>query len=284
MPSCDSRHYPCSVSHSVDLDRVADLAREVAERVHVPLFRSGVQSEEKSPGELVSRVDREAEELLLEGLWDLAPGMPVVGEEGASVDGSILLALAGDQPVWLVDPLDGTTQFLDGSPDHAIMLALVQAGRTINAVVHQPQHRRTYTAELGSGTWRDGTRLQRDAAAADDLADLRGGVLRRFLDDQTRQDVDSNASRFSDLTPATTCAGVEYPRIVEGEADFLLFWRTLPWDHAPGALLLTEAGGVAVRPDGSSYRCDDERVGLLAAADASTAQAVLRGLGIGKRR
>jgi fructose-1,6-bisphosphatase/inositol monophosphatase family enzyme len=52
----------------------------------------------------------------------------------------------------LVDPLDGTTHFLDGSPDHAIMLALVEAGQTVCAVVHQPQHRHTYTAELGSGT------------------------------------------------------------------------------------------------------------------------------------
>jgi 3'-phosphoadenosine 5'-phosphosulfate (PAPS) 3'-phosphatase len=69
-----------------------------------------------------------------------------------------------------------------------------------------------------------------------------------------RQAIDANAPKFGDLTPATTYAGVEYPRIVEGEADFLLFWRTLAWDHAPGALLLTEAGGVTVRPDGRAYR------------------------------
>lgn len=58
--------------------------------------------------------------------------------------------------MWLVDPLDGTPQFLGGSPDHAIMLALVDAGRIVSAVVHQPQHNCTYTAELGSGTWATG--------------------------------------------------------------------------------------------------------------------------------
>ena len=268
------------MSISVDLDRVADLAREVAAQVHIPLFGSEVQREEKSPGELVSRVDREAEALLIQGLRDLTPDIAVVGEEGASADESVMAALRDDKPVWLVDPLDGTPQFLDGSPDHAIMLALVQAGRTLSAVVHQPQHKRTYTAELGCGTWRDGVRLRREPATRD-LALLRGGVLRRFLDDQAQQAVDSNASRFGGgLTPATTCAGVEYPRIIEGDADFLLFWRTLAWDHAPGALLLTEAGGAAVRPDGGPYRCNDDRMGLLAAADGATADAVLHGLGI----
>lgn len=73
---------------------------------------------------------------------------------------------------------------------------------------------------------------------------------------------------------------MEYPRIVEGDTDFLLFWRTLPWDHAPGALLLMEAGGAAVRPDGTTYRADDARTGLLAAPDDATARAVLRGLGL----
>jgi fructose-1,6-bisphosphatase/inositol monophosphatase family enzyme len=106
-------------------------------------------------------------------------------------------------------------------------------------------------------------------------------VLRRFLSPDARRAVGENEVRFGDLTPRTTCAGVEYPRIVEGQADFLLFWRTLAWDHAAGALLLTEAGGVALRPDGSTYRPDDDRFGLLAAADATTAQAVLAGLGLG---
>jgi fructose-1,6-bisphosphatase/inositol monophosphatase family enzyme len=262
----------------IDLDAVGDLVRDVAAEVHVPLFRQGVASEEKAPGELVSRVDREAERLLIAGLSDLTPGFQVIGEEAASEDPSLFAALHGERPVWLVDPLDGTPQFLDGSPDHAVMLALVQAGRTLCAIVHQPQHHRTYTAELGNGTWRDGERLCREAAEPGALHLLRGAVLRRFLDTGARAAVEKNESRFGDLTPMTTCAGVEYPRIVEGEADFLLFWRTLAWDHAPGALLLTEAGGAAVRPDGNPYRADDAKVGLMAASDYATAQAVLRGL------
>jgi fructose-1,6-bisphosphatase/inositol monophosphatase family enzyme len=268
----------------IDLDRVCHLVRHVAGQVHVPMFGRGVEREEKSPGELVSQVDRDAEALLVDGLRDLTPDIPVVGEEAASADGSLLAALSDDGPVWLVDPLDGTGHFLDGSPDHAIMLALVRRGRTVAAVVHQPQHERMYTAELGGGTWRDGMRLRREPADPGDLSRLRGAVLRRFLDNPAREAVDNNASRFGDLTPSSTCAGVEYPRIVEDGADFLLFWRTLEWDHAAGALLLTEAGGAAVRPDGSPYRPDNQRAGLLVAADPVTAAAVLDGLGVRRSR
>ena len=256
------------------------MVRQVAAQVHLPLFRQGVAGQEKSPGELVSRVDREGERLLLDGLAYITPDVPVIGEEAASEDPSLLGALSGERPVWLVDPLDGTPHFLDGSPDHAIMLALVDRGQPVGAVVHQPQHGRTFTAELGSGAWCDGVRLHREPADPSDLRMLRGGVLRRFLDPEAKQAVDSNQGRFSDLTPRSTCAGVEYPRIIEGQADFLLFWRTLPWDHAPGALLLSEAGGVAIRPDGTAYRADDDRVGLVAGADEATAQAVLHGLGL----
>lgn len=88
----------------IDLDAVAGLAREVAAQVHVPLFRRGVVGEEKSPGELVSRVDREAERLLLDGLADLTPGVPVIGEEAASADPSLFGALQRERQVWVADP------------------------------------------------------------------------------------------------------------------------------------------------------------------------------------
>ncbi len=262
---------------ALDLDAVIALVEQVAGQVHRPLFRTGVAAEQKAPGDLVSRVDREAEALLTTGLQRLTPAAVVVGEEAVAADPSLTRALQGAAPVWLVDPLDGTSAYLSGSPDHAVMVALVDRGQTVAAVVHLPEHGRTYAAERGSGTWSAGQRL----AAGPATEPLRGAVLRRYLDQPTRACVDENAWRFGDLTPHSTCAGVEYARLLDGEADFLLFWRTLPWDHAPGALLLSEAGGDAVRPDRSPYRPDDERRGLLAVSDTAIADRVLTDLGLG---
>lgn len=84
--------------------------------------------------------------------------------------------------------------------------------------------------------------LGRDPAESGDLTRLRGGVLRGLLDPDTRRAVKAHEPRFGDRRPAATCAGVENPRIIEGEANFLLFWRTLAWDHAPRGLAARRGG------------------------------------------
>jgi fructose-1,6-bisphosphatase/inositol monophosphatase family enzyme len=77
----------------------------------------------------------------------------------------------------------------------------------------------------------------------------------------------ARARAFGTVTRGSRAVGVEYPRIATGEQEFTLFWRTLPWDHAPGSLLVTEAGGVAARLDGTPYRPGRPADGLLVAAD-----------------
>lgn len=266
----------------VDLDDVARLLRDVAAKVINPRFRQLTNEDvcEKAPGELVTTVDRAAQTLLVNGLRDLTPQVPVIGEEDAAEQRATVGVVDAAGPVWLVDPLDGTAAFVAGSPDHAVMVALVDGGQTVASVIYQPEHHRMLIAERGSGAFADGVRLSRAPNDAD-LASLRGGVLRRFLDDRTRAAVDAAAHRFGDLTPGTTCAGIEYPLIAAGIRDFLLFWRTLPWDHAPGALLVTEAGGVARRLDGRDYTPARPGEGLLVCGDEFMHGRVVAGLGLG---
>lgn len=269
----------------LDLDDVAQLLREVAEEVINPRFGQLTDEDvsEKSPGEIVTTVDREAEAFLVQGLGSLMPQVPVIGEEDASDQPATLGLVNAPGPVWLVDPLDGTSAFIAGSPDHAVMVALVDGGQTVASVIYQPQHDRMLIAERGSGAFADGVRLRRTPSGSD-LASLRGCVLRRFLDDRTRTAVDAAAHRFGDLTPGTTCAGIEYPLIAQGVQDFLLFWRTLPWDHAAGALLVNEAGGVARRLDGSDYTPSRPGEGLLVCGDELMHGLVFEGLGLGWAR
>lgn len=249
------------------IDAVTDILQEAAEVAILPRFRALAVGEvfHKSPGELVTVADREAEDLIGPRLQALVDA-PVVGEEATAAKPDLMTALRTAPTAWLVDPLDGTANFVAGRPEYAVMAALVHGGQTVAAWIVRPADGLAYVAERGSGAWRNGTRIIREPAPAEPSR-LRGAGHTRFLDPDTKARVAAAAPRFAGLGPGTSCAGVDYPRLAEGELDFVLFWRTLPWDHAPGTLLLTEAGGTALRPDGSPYRPDDDRAGLLDAAD-----------------
>jgi len=252
------------------MDDVPCILRDVSALSIEPRFNAlgDLDARCKSPGEVVTIADEEAEEALRRRLRDLLRGSTVVGEEACSADPTLVAALGGER-TWLVDPLDGTANFVAGSTDWAVMVALIERGTTSASWIWRPAASVMYMAERGAGATRNGISLTRDRAPLE-VADLHGAVLTRFLDETTATAVAANAGRFKAVTAGHRCAGVDYPALVEGDEDFVLFWRTLPWDHAPGALLVQEAGALVRRLDGGFYQPTQTSVGLLAAADEQT--------------
>src|ERR1700709_1438740 len=154
------------------LDLVGALMAEAAERAILPRFRALARDEveEKSPGELVTIADREAEAILTAGLAPLLPGSRVIGEEACAIDPRLIESL-GEGIVWLVDPLDGTANFAAGRPDFAVMVALLRDGVTQAAWILNPLSGQLTRAELGSGAWIGDRRLHA-------APQVRGGKLR----------------------------------------------------------------------------------------------------------
>jgi fructose-1,6-bisphosphatase/inositol monophosphatase family enzyme len=249
---------------------VADAIRDVSETIIEARFRTLGEGEieEKSVGELVTIADNEAEAALTARLARIVPGAPVVGEEGCAADPSRLSWL-GAERAWLVDPLDGTANFIAGSADWAVMVALLADGHAVCSWVWQPMTKRMYMAERGAGAYCDGLPLKIKPRGGL-TGGLSGAVLTRFMEPAVVATVARNHDKFAKISPGRRCSGVEYPAVIDGVQDFALFWRTLPWDHVPGALLLEEAGGVAARPSGTPYLPYTDGVGLLVAADQET--------------
>ena len=249
------------------IDKVTEILVGAAEDVVLPRFRALGEGEvvEKSPGELVTVADREAEELISRRLRDVVDA-PVVGEEAVAEDPGLLRALREAPEAWVVDPVDGTANFVAGRVEYAVMAAFMRGGETVAGWIVLPAEGRVYAAERGAGVWRDGARLHRKPAPADAGA-LRGVALSKYLDPAQRARIEAVGDRFAELGPGVGSAGVEYAQLLDGELDFVLFHRTLPWDHTPGVLLLNEAGGCVRHPDDSPYRPAEMRPGLLAAAD-----------------
>lgn len=255
-------------------DRVSDVLQSACEAVIVPRFLKLQAHEvvEKAKDELVTVADHEAEQLIAPQLLALLPGSRVVGEEACAADASLMDRL-DEGLVWLVDPLDGTANFVAERPVFATMAALLHDGEAIGAWVFAPMSGERWVAECGAGTWRNGTRLRCTGSVRDPQM-LRGAVLTKFLPPELQEQVLSRAGRLGELLPGLRCAGVEYPALITDTQQFAMFWRTLPWDHVPGCLLVTEAGGHVARYDGSPYRAADDARGLLSATNRDVWQQV----------
>ena len=245
----------------LDTGAVLALVQDVAEEVVVPRFRSldSEEIDEKGPGDLVTVADQEAERLLTKALLAAYPDAVVLGEEATASDASVLDRFRAADHAFTVDPVDGTKNFVKGSPDHAVMVAELRGGDVVRSWIWQPQHRHAYVAERGAGAFRDGTRLVRPP-----VGELRGVTSRRSWIGRT-------LGALSALELTWVCCGVDYPKLVEGDADYAVYRKGNPWDHAPGSLLVTEAGGYVGTFAGGPYRAQDpEPAGLVAAADRAT--------------
>lgn len=244
--------------------QVSALMRDVAARIVLPRFRQLDPSEiiEKGPDDLVTIADRESEAALAGGLADLLPDARIVGEEACAADPALADRM-GEGLVWIIDPIDGTHNFAHGNPPFAIMIALADGGRTEAGWILDPLSGRMIHAARGGGAYMDEAPVtSRGSGAAKPVA----GLSVTFLPETIRGEVEARAAGALTCVPIPRCAGEQYPRIMTGRNDVALFWRTMVWDHAPGALILTEAGGKVARFDGTPYAVAQTGTGLIAAA------------------
>ena len=243
---------------------VQALMRDVAARIVMPRFRQldAAEIEEKAPDELVTIADRESEIALAEGLLRLLPEARVIGEEACSADPTLLDNI-GQGTAWIVDPIDGTANFAAGETPFGIMIALVADGVSEAGWLFDPVANRLCSAGRGEGAFVNGERvIARTSGATPPVA----GLSTRYLPSELREEVERRAEGKLHCVGIPRCAAEQYPRIMLGQNDLALFWRTHVWDHAPGALILAESGGKVARFDGTPYSVAQSGKGLLAAA------------------
>ncbi|MGJ3509406.1 inositol monophosphatase family protein [Enemella sp. A6] len=256
----------------MDSADVLGMLQEVAAQIITPHFRSLADDEvfEKAPGDLVTVADRQAEQELTRKLREAFPRAVIVGEEASAADPSLLEGLTEPEQLFLIDPIDGTRNYVQGHDDHAVMVAEVHRGETVRSWIWQPMHKLGYVAERGAGLWCNGERVTRPESGTDP-ADWAGVAPHS----DTLNEVNHG---LAPVRRAAWCCGVDYPRLATGETDYLIYRGSKPWDHLPGVLMVTETGGVARRIDGAPYSIDTRGGGLLAAANADIWQRVHDGL------
>jgi fructose-1,6-bisphosphatase/inositol monophosphatase family enzyme len=257
----------------VDSARIERLIAEIAAEEVMPRFEKLEAGDvsEKSPGDLVTIADVATERRLTPALLDLLPGSRLVGEEAAAGDPRLLDELMGDDPVWVVDPIDGTANYAAGIPMFAVMVGLIRRGETVMAWIHDPVKRVTASAAAGGGAWCAGRRLK--VAPGLTPASMSGALSLRFGNRQLARRIGGRSNLVGSVFNFR-CAGHEYLALASGKAHFALYNRLYPWDHAPGHLIHREAGGFSARLDASPYTPRETGGGLLLTPDRASWQAL----------
>ena len=236
------------ITSMIDAARKAarGLARDFGEVAELLVSKKGA-------ADYVSAADIKAEQVLFEALTKLRPGYSFLGEERGEIEGT------DKTHRWIVDPLDGTTNFLHGIPHFAVNIALEREGAVVAAVTYNPITNDIFWAEKGKGAWLGNEKRLRVAARRQlDESLLATGIPfigtpghAQFLKElhQITQRV-SGVRRYG-------AAALDLAWVAAGRFDG--FWeRNLkPWDVAAGMLLVTEAGGKVSNLDGEPYRFGD---------------------------
>lgn len=247
-----------------DPEAVARLIREIAQSVILPRFGTLKREDirEKAPGDLVTVADLETERGLTARLCEIAPGSAVLGEEAVAADPGRLSLAATCDSLWIVDPVDGTANFARGNPGFAVIVAYVEHGHTRGGWIFDPLGDRLVWAQAGAGAWSDGRRLRISPAPAEPIGAAYGRAVSGVRSAKAIEQADMRVRNVGS-------SGIEYLNLAFGTAHFALHSRSLPWDHAAGMLIATEAGGHAAFLDGTRYDPSIHDRAVLAASDTA---------------
>ncbi len=207
----------------------------------------------KSLNDLVSEVDRAAEDAIIDTLKSVYPDHAILAEEsGASGE---------SEYQWIIDPLDGTTNFLHGYPVYAVSIALAHKGQIQHAVVYDPTRNDLYTASRGAGAFLNDKRIR--VSNRDKLIDTLIGTGFPF---RMGDDIEAYTNMFKDLTAKTAgirrpgAAALDLASVAAGRLDGFWEFGLSPWDLAAGSLLIIEAGGLVGDLEGEPNYMQNGRI------------------------
>lgn len=224
--------------------KAARRAGQVINRASLDLDRVSVST--KSPNDFVTEVDHAAEQAIIETLQEAYPNYGILAEESGETAGRGSAQGAPDSEYqWIIDPLDGTTNFIHGFPQYAISIALTRNGLVEHAVIFDPNHNELFTASKGAGAFLNERRIRvsRRIRLGDALIGT-GFPYRAF------EHMDSYLGIFRELAEKTAgmrrpgAASLDLAYVAAGRLDGFWEFGLAPWDMAAGALMIAEAGGL----------------------------------------
>jgi 3'(2'), 5'-bisphosphate nucleotidase len=236
-----------SIDYSQLVDNIAEAAQEAGAAI-LQVVKRGFDVERKRDTSPVTEADRAAELVILAALARAAPGIPVIAEEEVAA-GRIP---AHDDTYFLVDPLDGTKEFIRGGDDYTVNIGLIEDGKPKLGVVFSPATGRLHGGCIGQGAWLDEGRGRSEIRTRRRTGELTAVASKSHLNQAT---IDYLAAAVGECAYVSVGSSLKFCILAEGQAD--IYPRAAPtseWDTAAGHAVLLAAGGLVDGPDGDSLR------------------------------
>ncbi len=227
---------------------VADAGREIMD---VAEHRIAVR--EKADRSPVTEADERAEWVILKALRVLTPGIPVIAEERVAKSG---LPDVNDGPFWLVDPLDGTKEFLRGGDDFTVNIALVEKRQPSLGIVYCPKDGRLFVGRAGEGAWQATLDREGQLGERQDMRTRRAATPLRIVASRSHRNAETDAylAHYPDAELVSIGSSLKFCLVAAGEADlYPRLGPTMEWDTAAGHAVLLAAGGRMVDAAGAPF-------------------------------
>ena len=218
--------------------KAARLAGNIINRAALDV--EAVRISQKQVNDFVTEVDQAAEQVIIETLLAAYPGHGILAEESGGEHGA-----KDSEYVWIIDPLDGTTNFIHGFPSYCVSIGLAVRGKMEQAVVYDPTRNDLFTATKGRGAFLNDRRIR-----VSKRTDLTGTLLATGLPFRKGDNFPRYLAMLADIMPRTAglrrpgAAALDLAYVAAGRTDGFFESGLKPWDIAAGSLLVTEAGGL----------------------------------------
>ncbi|XP_030242301.1 inositol monophosphatase 1 [Drosophila navojoa] len=269
---CFSRQFS-----QVDVDVACRLASELAKEAGKIMMRAQEQKPEYTTKaherDLVTKSDRDVERLLVRGIREVFPDHEIIAEEGTK--GTAKSRVLTDAPTWIIDPIDGTTNFVHGFPNFCTSIALYVEKKSVLGWIENPMLRQSYVSQLGKGVHFNGQPMR-----VSGQRELKNSLVYMECSIKTHEDVD-NVSLKNIFRLGPTAHGIRtmgstalnLAQVAVGACDAYLHCGSHVWDWAAGVPMVQEAGGIVIDPCGGPFDIYARR--MLAAATPELAYQIV---------
>jgi len=227
--------------------QTANYAIEKATQVIIEAYNLPKITEYKGKTDLVTKTDRQSEDIIISEIQKVFPKHGIIAEESNRIN-------AESEYQWIIDPLDGTTNFVHGYPSFGISIGVMHHDEYICGIVKEFPVNHTYSAIKGKGAFCDGKQIH-----VSDVDSLNQSLLVTGFGYEHDEKWSANIELFKQFTDITQgvrrlgAAAIDLCHVASGKVDGFWEFDLQPWDTAAGVLIVQEAGGIVTKMDGTEY-------------------------------